>query len=1511
VTGSSLFGQHVRLYTNVPTSDAEFDRKQYQELTFQEQRDEEDGSGYAQLRLTRPGSFRYYVRLNSDDDVKDEDKHDKDAEICGYFLVEPLLSVGPNAFLELNSIRCQTYLSKCLGYFENWKEKLEVAYRSGYNAIHFTPIQELGASKSAYSLKNHQTLNPSFNFENSSSEYSFDDIARLVENMRQEWGIVSFTDIVLNHTANETPWLQEHPESAYNLQNSPHLRPAYLLDRLLWHVSLDIDSGKWESSGLPKELKTEDHLNRLRDILKNNYLPLVRIAEMFLVDIDAKCHEFEQLLQSYANGTYKTTAGESEADDDQVHIIQDQEYRRFGCSVNMNCCVRQAISGRAGRDLQDWLWCSASSFRSALIDLNGRKSEEIQHHLNCAIENVLSAVRYERIDANGPKLQLVSTQHPLVPQYFTHPGSDTELASEEEIVYDSTRNQFVMAHNGWVMGDDVLRNFAGADSNVYLRRELVAWGDSVKLRYGRSPDDSPFLWQYMRSYVQQTAQIFHGVRLDNCHSTPLEVAEYLIDAARRVRPNLFVIAELFTSSEYLDNIFVNRLGINSLIRESLNCPDSHELGRVLHRFGGNPVGAFDHQLGSSTFDCKPLQPTLAHAILFDQTHDNESSFRVRTAFDLLPSAALVSMSCSAVGSNRGYDELVSHHIHVVNERRVYTYWNDEPTESKSAARRQVNYDKGILQARLLLNRLHGRLSQGQFGEIFVDQVDGDTVAVTRFNPNTLKSIVLIARTAFKATNFEDHGQHIRSIEIAGRIQKVLFEMRMKGSPDKYRRDDFIINGVSDFVGHVRSDLTLEQMSFVRCRFDADKVKNQVEFVHFKPGSVIAFEVEQDESSIEAVQRMQSYAQQLCCRSDTVAGEIQRNITDLDLNALNYVLFRSNQEEADDGLGGGAYDIPKFKTLNFCGLAGLMFYWRDIRTKNDLGHPICDNLRQGLWLPQYIVTRLQRKEATRPLGDWLQVAFKELANIPNYLVPRYFDLIVTPLYNALLQQCWQRCSSFVSDGNRLIQLLTFGSIALLGYNRTSPLPPISNRISSPLPQVEASDGTTFPACVTIAAGLTHFASGYMRNWGRDTFIALRGLCLTTGRHDEARYIILGFAGVLRHGLIPNLLDRGTNARYNCRDAVWWWLQSIKDYCEIIENGVDILDEPVNRLYPTDDSPPILDFSVQERLCDTIQEAVNRHFVGIDFVERNAGKQIDEHMQEPGFHVKAGVCRRTGFVYGGNPYNCGTWMDKMGSSVKAGNDGRPATPRDGSAVELVGLCCSVVGWLADLHQSGRYTFDGVTHGDEHWSWRQWHQRLIDSFESNFWVSDDDLDPLINKRHIYKDSLNSSELWRDFQLRPNFLVAMTVAPRLFNVTHARLALDTIESTLVSRLGMRTLDPTDWNYHGDYINSDSSDQFSTANGFNYHNGPEWLWPVGFYLRARLRFFDDDPDLTRRFVRGKLIAHYQHLEQSDWFGLPELTNSNGKYCADSCVLQAWSHATLLDTLYDMRKPSSPALGAA
>lgn len=58
------------------------------------------------------------------------------------------------------------------------------------------------------------------------------------------------------------------------------------------------------------------------------------------------------------------------------------------------------------------------------------------------------------------------------------------------------------------------------------------------------------------------------------------------------------------------------------------------------------------------------------------------------------------------------------------------------------------------------------------------------------------------------------------------------------------------------------------------------------------------------------------------------------------------------------------------------------------------------------------------------------------------------------------------------------------------------------------------------------------------------------------------------------------------------------------------------------------------------------------------------------------------------------------------------------------------------------------------------------------------------------------------------------MAVAPELFSHPNAQGCLDMVEKVLMTKgaMGIKTLDPSDRNYNGDYVNSDAT------NGWNYH---------------------------------------------------------------------------------------------
>lgn len=85
--------------------------------------------------------------------------------------------------------------------------------------------------------------------------------------------------------------------------------------------------------------------------------------------------------------------------------------------------------------------------------------------------------------------------------------------------------------------------------------------------------------------------------------------------------------------------------------------------------------------------------------------------------------------------------------------------------------------------------------------------------------------------------------------------------------------------------------------------------------------------------------------------------------------------------------------------------------------------------------------------------------------------------------------------------------------------------------------------------TIMAGYPWFT-----DWGRDTFIALRGLCLATGRLADARDILIAWANSVSEGMLPNLFpDHGAKPEYNSVDASLWYVVAVHDLLQAADGS----------------------------------------------------------------------------------------------------------------------------------------------------------------------------------------------------------------------------------------------------------------------------------------------------------------------------------------------------------------------
>lgn len=381
---------------------------------------------------------------------------------------------GTSVALPTDGLVLQSVIGKWMGKLTDWRPHLENVRDRGYNMLHFTPLQQRGASNSPYSIYDQLSFADDLFEDQNNAKLSNEEkekiVAQTLRQIKSDLGMLSLTDVVWNHTAYNSDWLLDHPDAGYNGLNSPHLESAIELDRALYKFSCDL-----ASLGLPTDIQNQSDLSAVLAALKDQVLPDLKLWQYYVSDVAA---EKEKLAQAWAQpdstNSSKLPSLEGKSHAEALAVFEQEclpeNWRQLGARYHVQVDAPKAaalLRTMVGNDDPD---AAVQKLGKFLDDLNVDQYKLFESDVQAILDNTRSRIQYQRIDAHGPRLGAATPNNPLVDRFFT------ELPVNERTKKHDPK-AMALANNGWIWNADPLQDFASAASRAYTRREVIAWGE--------------------------------------------------------------------------------------------------------------------------------------------------------------------------------------------------------------------------------------------------------------------------------------------------------------------------------------------------------------------------------------------------------------------------------------------------------------------------------------------------------------------------------------------------------------------------------------------------------------------------------------------------------------------------------------------------------------------------------------------------------------------------------------------------------------------------------------------------------------------------------------------------------------------------------------------------------------------------------------------------------------------------------------------------------------------------
>jgi predicted glycogen debranching enzyme len=235
---------------------------------------------------------------------------------------------------------------------------------------------------------------------------------------------------------------------------------------------------------------------------------------------------------------------------------------------------------------------------------------------------------------------------------------------------------------------------------------------------------------------------------------------------------------------------------------------------------------------------------------------------------------------------------------------------------------------------------------------------------------------------------------------------------------------------------------------------------------------------------------------------------------------------------------------------------------------------------------------------------------------------------------------------------------------------------------------------------------------------------------------------------------------------------------------------------------------------------------------------------------------------GLIESGEDKTALTWMDAKIDEV-------PVTPRLGKPVEISAL------WYNALKAMENFALQLKNETDQNY-YSELAKKTKESFNEKFWNE--------RKRSLHDVLLDDRG---DGKVCPNQVFSIGLAFPVLDEEKWRDVLRTVESELLTPVGLRTLSPFDPNYKPQC--SGNPRERDTA----YHQGTVWPWLFGTYVSSYVRTYGNDPK-TLAFVQQLYNPFKRRMNEAGLGTISEIFDGDPPHLPRGCISQAWSVAETL-----------------